>query len=287
MVGQVNIGLLCLGEMGASIAAVLRDNGHRIHWIPAGRSEETKLRAKNQGLRPLADLGEMGARCQLIVSICPPHLAEEIAIQVAASRFSGQFLEANAISPQKSIRIEEIMIDKGISYVDGSIIGPPFASGDTSTTILFLSGAHAQEVEKYFSGGLLKTWNLGIETGLASAMKMCDSVFNKGLLALLYETISLAESFSLRRELMRVWSLNEGGVAHASVINDRLNRSARKAHRFVGEMDEVADTLAACPALPVGLATEARDIYAKLAGFKPGGVHPSEEAIVAAILSSK
>ena len=117
-------------------------------------------------------------------------------------------------------------------------------------------------------------------------MKMCDSVFNKGLLALLYETISLAESFGLRPELMKAWSLNKDGVAHASVKNDRLNRSARKADRFVGEMNEVADTLAACPALPAAAAAEARDIYARLACFKPGGVPPSEAAIVAAILLS-
>ena len=178
------------------------------------------------------------------------------------------------------------MNDNGITYVDGSIVGPTLGHGDTSPTTLFLSGDYAGEVEKYFTGGSLNTWILGAETGLASDMKMCDSVFNKGLLALLYETISLAESFGLRPELMKAWSLNKDVVAHASVKNDRLNRSARKADRFVGEMKEVADTLAACPALPAAAATEARDIYARLARFKPDGVPPSEAAIVAAILLS-
>lgn len=281
----INIGLLHPGTMGISVAAALQGNGHRVFWLPEGRSERTLARAEEHDLQRAASLEAMGQQCSLIVSLCPPHFAEEIATQVINSRFEGIFLEANGIAPQKSRAIGERMLQAGIGYADGGIIGPPVSQ--PHTTRLFLSGPEAGRVQDYFAFCPLDTQVLGVDIGLASAIKMCDSAFQKGLLALLYETLGAAEHLNVRHPLMEHWQRDKNGVGNISIENDRLTRSATKAWRFIGEMEEVEATLASCPGLTPGFAQLAQDTYRRLAHFRPGGETPSEERIVAAMLASR
>ena len=92
----MTIGLLHPGEMGAAVGQCLAGAGHRVLWAPAGRSAATAARAAAAGLTACG-LAEMVRRCDLIMSVCPPHAALDIARQVTG--FGGIYLDANAISP--------------------------------------------------------------------------------------------------------------------------------------------------------------------------------------------
>ncbi|MBV9163597.1 MAG: phosphogluconate dehydrogenase, partial [Pseudonocardiales bacterium] len=94
---SVAVGLLHPGRMGAAVAAQLMANGHSVLWCPDGRSPTTHRRAQDAGLRP-APLGQLLADSEIVVSICPPAVAEEIATTVAGIGYRGIYVEANAIS---------------------------------------------------------------------------------------------------------------------------------------------------------------------------------------------
>ena len=94
--GDVTIGLLHPGEMGAAVGKCLADAGHRVLWDPEGRSAATRERAEAAGLTGEA-LARIIARSDVIVSVCPPHAALDVARLVAG--FRGLYLDANAISP--------------------------------------------------------------------------------------------------------------------------------------------------------------------------------------------
>ena len=73
------VGLLHPGEMGASIGAALRRAGVPVLWVSAGRGPATRRRAQAADLTDAGTLPELLAASQVVVSVCPPHAAAEVA----------------------------------------------------------------------------------------------------------------------------------------------------------------------------------------------------------------
>src|SRR5262249_30223008 len=138
-----------------------------------------------------------------IISVCPPHAAEDLAHDVLHQGFRGLFVDANAIAPHRTIKIAEAMAKADVSFVDGGIIG--FPAWKPHTTCLYLSGPRATEVEACFSAGPLDTKVIGREIGKASALKMCYAANTKGTVALLAAILTTAEALGVRQELFERW----------------------------------------------------------------------------------
>src|SRR4051794_96617 len=109
----MTIAVLHPGEMGSAVAAAL---GHDVIWVPDGRSQASAELARAAGMTPGDPLG-----ADVILSICPPHAALDVARSVAG--FTGIYVEANAISPARSRAVRALVPDA--AFVDGGIIGPP------------------------------------------------------------------------------------------------------------------------------------------------------------------
>jgi 3-hydroxyisobutyrate dehydrogenase-like beta-hydroxyacid dehydrogenase len=117
-VAKMSIGILHPGEMGVSVAASAKNGGHKVYWASAGRSPQTGERATSAGLYDIGTLSRLCQRCDSIVSVCPPDAAEMVADQVLSHSFAGLYLDANAISPERAIRIGRKMAQAGVAYVD-------------------------------------------------------------------------------------------------------------------------------------------------------------------------
>ena len=135
--------------MGAAVGQCLAGAGHRVLWVPDGRSPATAARAAAAGLTGVGGgLAELVRRAEVIMSVAPPHAALDIARQVAG--FGGVYVDANAISPATAREVAGIIETGGASYVDGGIIGtPPVAPGFIR---LYLSGPKAGDVRDLFDG---------------------------------------------------------------------------------------------------------------------------------------
>ena len=158
--GETTIGLLHPGEMGAAVGQCLVGAGHQVLWAPAGRSAATSARAAAAGLIA-GDLAEIIRRADLIMSVCPPHAALDIARQVTG--FGGVYLDANAISPATAREVAGLVEAGRASYVDGGIIGtPPVTPGFIR---LYLSGPRAGEVRDLFDGSLVDARVVDHDTG--------------------------------------------------------------------------------------------------------------------------
>jgi 3-hydroxyisobutyrate dehydrogenase-like beta-hydroxyacid dehydrogenase len=227
----MSVAVLHPGEMGAAVAAVARGE---VWWAPEGRSEATAERAREAGLRP-APLDELLERCDVVLSICPPHAALEVA--QACSRYRGIYCDANAVSPETARKVARIA---GGDVVDGGIIGgPPREPG----TRLYLSGARAADVAALFEGTALEPVVLGGEVGTASALKMCYAAWTKGSAALLLTVAEAAERLGLADELRAEWEHSIPGLV------ERLEGAARSADakgwRWTWEMREIVATFRA------------------------------------------
>ncbi|PYM34948.1 MAG: phosphogluconate dehydrogenase, partial [Candidatus Rokuibacteriota bacterium] len=122
---MTTIGLLHPGEMGAAVGASARADGARVLWAGEGRGAATRARAAAVGLEDVGTLDELARRSELIVSVCPPDAALDLARAVAERRFAGLYLDANAVAPGTAREIGAIVEKAGATFVDGGIIGGP------------------------------------------------------------------------------------------------------------------------------------------------------------------
>lgn len=276
---MAEIGILHPGEMGAYIAENAKESGHTVYWLSTGRSSASRLRAERIGLSEMKDAAAFCQRSQIIFSVCPPHAAETTAQAVIEQAFTGVYVDANAISPGRSKRIETMCKAAGIDYVDGGIIGSP--SRHKMETFLYLCGEKAESVVDCFEAGPVEARFLGKEIGKASALKMCFAANTKGTTALLTSILALAESLGVREALEDQWRIYD--TPFVENTQSRARRVTRKAWRFAGEMEEIADTLKA-ENLPDGFFLSAQELYQRLAIFKDAEHLPDLETVLQALL---
>ena len=277
---MTSIAILHPGEMGAAIAASLATRGLRTIWASAGRSADTRARAAH-----IADLGTLAAvvaAADLIVSVCPPHGALALAQQVAALGFAGVYIDANAIAPATTRQAEAALLaNRGARFVDGGIIGPPPLT--PGTTRLYLSGAAAAEAAALLDGQPLAVIALDGPVGAASALKVCYAGWNKGSIALLGAIRAFAQHEHVDAALLAEWDLSSPGIVKRS---EAITGAARKAWRWIAEMEEIAASLEAV-GLPGGFHLAAAEVYRSLEGCKDLREVPKIEAIVGRLLKQE
>ncbi|MCC3769014.1 NAD(P)-dependent oxidoreductase [Streptomyces sp. UNOC14_S4] len=229
--------LLHPGSMGAAIGAQLVAVGHRVLWIPDGRSQHTRQRADRAGLTPAPSLRAALSASDIAVAICPPGVAEEIAHEVDELAFSGVYIEANAISPERVLRLATSMTAR---VVDGSITGPP-PPGPRATR-LYLAGdpESVTIVEDVFNGADVEVHVAGDTPGAASALKMAFAAFQRPARTLAALAHALADTHGVGDLLME-----EAGRMPHDLLSDTayLPTVAARAWRWGPEMLEVADAL--------------------------------------------
>ena len=250
------IGLLHPGEMGAAVGGCLAGLGHPVRWASAGRGPATAARATRAGLSDSGTVAELAAASDVIMSICPPHAAVQVASSVAATGFSGLFADANAVSPATSRTIAEIIEAGGAGYVDAGIIGPPPASA--GRTRLYLSGPRAGEIAGLFTGSWVDARIVDGRVGAASAVKMAYAAWTKGTAALLLAVRALASAEGVQDALLAEWALSQPGLAGQT--EGAARSAASKGWRWTAEMEEIAGSMAAA-GLPRGFHEAAAEIF--------------------------
>jgi 3-hydroxyisobutyrate dehydrogenase-like beta-hydroxyacid dehydrogenase len=247
------VGLLHPGEMGAAVGAVLRQQGVPVVWASEGRSAETRKRAEAAGLEDVGSAAKVG-RSDVVLSICPPHAALEVARSLGS--LNGLYVDANAVSPDTARKVAGVVRAGGGEPVDGGIVGsPPIEAG---TTRLYLSGPRARTVLELFAGSILDARVVSDEIGAASAVKMAYAAWTKGTAALLLAIRELARAEGIEPALLEEWGLSLPGLLERS---ERAARSAdAKGWRWVGEMEEIASTFEAA-GLPGGFHRAAAEVY--------------------------
>ncbi len=254
------ITLLHPGAMGTAVGTLFRNSGHTVRWVSAHRRAATHERAMSAGFDVFSTLQAALDGSTMVVAVCPPASAIDVASHVASFGFAGIYLDANAISPQRTHQIRGIVEATGATFLDGGIVGvPPKERGESC---LYLSGPHATEVTSVLQGGPLDVITVSDNVGDASALKMCYAAYTKGSTALLASIAATASAYGVYDVLMQRWHA-EGSGLDASVER-RLQNAPRKAWRFEGEMHEIADTFAAVNQ-PEGFHRAAAEVYRRIA----------------------
>ena len=276
------VGLLHPGEMGSAVGATLVASGARVLWASAGRGAQSRERAQALGLEDAGTVAALTRQAGTILSVAPPHAAMDVACEVAALGFTGVFVDANAIATETTRAIGRLIERAGGRFVDGGIIGP--ANRKPGAARIYLAGDEAEAVKRLLDKGPVVPIVLDGPVGAASALKIAYGGWNKGSQALLIAIRAFAASEGVDEALLAEWAQSQPDVPARS--ERAVNDNARKAWRFVGEMEEDARALAAA-GLPPGFHEAAADIYQRLAAYKDTATPPSVAEALAEVLKRR
>jgi 3-hydroxyisobutyrate dehydrogenase-like beta-hydroxyacid dehydrogenase len=227
------------GNMGAAIGARLVENGVTVLTSLEGRSAASAQRAKDAGLRAVADAEITGA--DIILSILPPGdalaLAERLAPVLKGAARKPLYTDCNAVSPKTVEQIAALVTATGAPFADGGIVGGPPKKGQRGPR-LYVSGADARPLAALTQHGL-DVRVMDAPVGAASALKMVYGGLNKGVVAL-----GAAMALAAHRAGVGEDFHKELQASQAPLL-EQLSRGVpdmfSKAYRWVAEMEEIAD----------------------------------------------
>ena len=113
--------------------------------------------------------------------------------------------------------------------------------------------------------------------GAASALKVCYAGWNKGSIALLAAIRTFAQIEGVDEALLAEWAISQPELGKRSEV---VTVQARKAWRWIAEMEEIASSFEAA-GLPRGFHEAAADIYERLEQFKDAAQAPAMKDITA------
>ena len=240
--GFQKIGIMSIGEMGFHWAKLLKSHGVEVLTYDKNRSEVSRKRAENAGVKSVTSMNALVRDADLIVSIVVPFAAKRVAAKVAkavmkAGRKDLLYLDANAISPMTADDIAKTLIPAGVNFIDGCIIGAAARMG--KGTIVYVSGPEAARLQA-LEAFQIPVKILGPSTNQASAFKVVYAGLTKGLQGLFCELMMGARRFGLLNEIRAQYEESFPGLldkVSSSIVGLRIH-AARRAE----EMDELKRT---------------------------------------------
>jgi 3-hydroxyisobutyrate dehydrogenase-like beta-hydroxyacid dehydrogenase len=258
------IAVISPGNMGSAVGAHLKKAGYDVVTDLTGRSDHTKRAAERAGIRDAGSLEALVREADLVLSILAPALSVEIAGRVAeAMARTGAapfYADCNATSPKTAKEIAAIMEKAGAAFIDVGIIGGA-PTGDRVFPRFCASGSNAHLLDELDGKGV-SVVQVGPEIGQGSAIKICNGAFTKGAFALYASVMMAAEHFGFADQLRP--GLQRGQAGTAERLDEAMIRLPSLAPRYIGEMEQVAETLESI-GLTGNIHTGAAEIFRLLA----------------------
>jgi len=250
------VAVMAQGSMGSGVGKRLHESGAEVRTLIGGRSAGSAARARAAGMKPMEDERAMLDGADFFLSILPPAEAENLAHRLApalsALAKKPIYVDCNAISPQTAQRVAAIIEPTGAAFVDGGIIGGPPRPGYSPG--IYASGPAVDATR------VLRDWGLDWRAidgpvGAASGLKMSYAGITKGTTAIAAAMLLGAARFGCGEALIA--ELSQSQPEMLKRMRGNLPRMYDKAYRWVGEMEEISDFLAASP--------PSRDMFAAIA----------------------
>ena len=285
------VGIISPGDMGSGIGEKLAKNGARVVVALDDRSERTKSLAAEAGLEDVGSVERLVTEASHVLSVMVPSeavgAAERVARALQATGAAPIYADLNAISPGTTKRVGEIVEEAGARFVDGGIIGGP-PRGSVNPRI-YLSGPNAPDLAVLEEHGLILPV-IGDQVGQASGLKMCYASMTKGLQALGTELLVTARLLGLDEHLRAEMESSQPAIRQW--LSKSMLGMPPKAHRWIGEMEEIAQTFEEVGLTPRML-LGAADMYRWIATTEPGHETPENrdknrdlDGLVAALAES-
>jgi 3-hydroxyisobutyrate dehydrogenase len=267
------VGLIGLGAMGAGMAGSLRRAGHQVRVYDV-RPEATQAFAAQGGVA-CASLAELGAACQVVISVVVNAEQTEQVLWGEPGSDSGvahamkpgsTFVMCSTVAPQRSIEWEHALQAMGLHYLDAPISGGAARAASGEMTMMTAGSAQAYaQTQTYLDAMAGKVYKLGDRAGNGSKVKIINQLLAGVHIAAAAEAMALGLRAGVEaNELYEVITHSAGNswmfenrMAHV-LAGDYTPLSA--VDIFVKDLGLVLDTARASK-FPLPLASTAHQMF--------------------------
>lgn len=247
--GQPKLGIIGMGEAAFNIAKGLKKDGlativaYDKFWNIEPQAALIAQRAAEAGVTMAKSLEEMIRASEVVMSAVSANLTVPLARGAQPFLAKGQcYVDINAASPMTKEEAATIIAKSGAAFVDVAVMGPVPNYGHKVPILACGNGARVF-TDTFNQYGMAITY-FGEKVGSASALKMFRSIFMKGFVMLLLESVIAGYRYGVEDQVLD--SIEETlteGSSMRSIINGLLARGVIHSERREHEMDEVVSTL--------------------------------------------
>src|SRR6266571_4974069 len=218
------------------------DSKLRIGLVGYGEVGKILARAKDDGVETCASLAALLERADIVISAVTAANALDVAREAARSIRPGTFfLDLNSASPTTKTSASKLVDAAGAHYVEAGVMTPVPPYGIRAP--MLLGGKRAEALaEKLRPLGFDMTV-VAERIGVASAIKLCRSVFIKGLEAVIVESYTLARRHGVERQLLASLAETFPQIDWEKQGSYLFSRVANHGKRRAEEMREAANTV--------------------------------------------
>jgi 3-hydroxyisobutyrate dehydrogenase-like beta-hydroxyacid dehydrogenase len=259
-----NIALIGFGEVGGIFGRDFAAAGHRVSifdiLLVAGPPRPAMLaKAEYAAVRACDSLPEAVCGADLIISAVTASSAVDVARNAAPSLQSGQiYLDINSVSPETKREIAALLEASPAEFIEAAVMGP--VSPHRLRVPMLLAGQASETTARQLQLIGMNVKAVSDRIGVASAIKMCRSIFIKGLEAIAVESMFTARRYGAETQVIESLAATFPGMGWDATLPDYLiSRVAEHGKRRAAEMREAARAIADVGLEPVtALATAER-----------------------------
>jgi 3-hydroxyisobutyrate dehydrogenase-like beta-hydroxyacid dehydrogenase len=248
MAQALRIGLIGYGEVGKIFADALAERD--IAWVGAydillkdpAAAPAMRAHATRAGVTVLDSMPALLDRADAVISAVTASQALAVANEAATALRPGTwFLDVNSASPATKSAAARAIDGAGGRYVESAMMTsvPPYGI----RVPMLLGGPHAGEAAKLFGPMGFSMEVASREIGIASAIKMCRSVFIKGLEAIVIESYTTARHYGVEAHVLASLAETFPTIDWQKQGAYLFSRVAQHGRRRAEEMREAAVTV--------------------------------------------
>jgi len=241
------IALIGFGEVGSLFAKELTATGrHTISTYdilfegPQGAAMKTQ--ARGLMAEPSASAEEAAKGALVVISAVTATSARDVAEEAGGYLKPGQFfLDLNSVSPETKRADEQAVSRSGASYVEAAVMAPVAPYG--IKVPMLLGGKHAKALAAILAPSGMVLTAVSEQVGQASAIKMCRSVFIKGIEALAVEGFLAARRYGVEDRVIASLDETFPSLDWEKQAGYLISRVMQHGRRRAAEMRESAETV--------------------------------------------
>jgi 3-hydroxyisobutyrate dehydrogenase-like beta-hydroxyacid dehydrogenase len=256
------IALIGFGEVGTHFAKELIGTGrHEISTYDilfSGRKgEDLKDRARQLRAEPCASATEAAKGALVVISAVTATSARDVAEEAGRYLKPDQFfLDINSVSPEIKRADEKAVTCSGAVYVEAAVMAPVAPYG--IKVPMLLGGGQAKKLAALLNPSGMNMQVVSDKVGHASAIKMCRSVFIKGIEALAVEGFLAARRYGVEDRVIASLDETFPGLNWENQAGYLISRVLQHGRRRAAEMRESAETVANAGIEPLMTAATAK-----------------------------
>jgi 3-hydroxyisobutyrate dehydrogenase-like beta-hydroxyacid dehydrogenase len=286
-VSALEWGVIGFGQAGSAFASHIATHLHTtvsvtdpvLNVDPRPRHIQERMTGVSIDVVP--DIEGLLRQCDIVLSLVTAAVAEVVTSEVSRAQWTGTYIDCNSISPKEKQLLARLLPPG--CYVDAAVLGN--VTGPQVSAQLALSGPRADEAAAHLTTAGFRVSVAGHDVGDASAVKMCRSIFMKGVECLFLETMLAADAFGVGDAVLATIDETFSSLGLRGTAEMLITTHATHCGRRSDEMRQVVSMLEEL-GLPRDLSRASVDILSRsrdsgLAGHVHGEVPEQSQDVIA------